>query len=147
MRFPVVCLFVLDGGSGCPWAVDPMIRQSLNTEDGLDTAIDQGTNLIAKTRTADVKILSVIRKKNASQVDVQVTNKAGHSFPSGVGFRRAFLHFLVMNGDDVLGAQRATDATGVDTERLVRFVDKLDVAGTSVDNWVLKIGGDEVGVD
>jgi hypothetical protein len=42
--------------------------------------------------------------------------------------------------------QRATDSTGVDTERLVRFVNKLDVAGTSVDKWVLKIAGDEVDV-
>ncbi|MGI9073508.1 MAG: hypothetical protein ACR2JB_19855 [Bryobacteraceae bacterium] len=288
---------------------DPMIRQSLNTEDSLDTAIDQGTNLIAKTRTADIKIVSVVRKPHAWQVDVQVTNKAGHSFPSGVGFRRAFLNFQVLNeGGDVLWAsgnvapdsdrvlnglkgvivngqgmplrtetftpsqqsfqphywkmnpitrqdqvqiyeelvtnpegflttsflalnqkakdnrlqpqgwsptgpeaaetapvgtcvevhrggggpsvacdphyadgsgsslvrylvpitnrtglaekmratlyyqtvppyyqlQRASDATGVDTERLVRFVSKLDVAGTPVEKWVLKIGGDEV---
>jgi hypothetical protein len=291
---------------------DPMIRQSLNTEDGLDTAIDQGTNLIAKTKTADVKILCVVRRRDAWQVDVQVTNKAGHSFPSGVGFRRAFLNFQVLTeADEVLWAsgniapansgalnglkgvivngqgaplltetftpsqqhfqphywgrnpitredqvqiyeelvrnpegflttsflalnqkakdnrlqpqgwsstgpeaaetapvgtcvathqragrerfacdphyedgsgssvvrylvpitkrtaladkvratlyyqtippyyqlQRATDATGVDTERLVRFVNKLDVAGTPVDKWVLKIAGDEVEVE
>jgi hypothetical protein len=43
--------------------------------------------------------------------------------------------------------QRASDATGVDTERLVRFVGKLDVAGTPVEKWILKIGGDEVGVE
>jgi hypothetical protein len=281
---------------------DPMIRQSLNVEDGVETAIDQGTNLIAKTKTADVKILSVVRRRNAWQVDVRVTNKAGHSFPSGVGFRRAFLNFQVLNGDNVLWAsgnvapdnqslpnglkgvivdgrgvplrtetftptqqrfqphywvknpitrqdqvqvyeelvtnpegflttsfialnkkakdnrlqpqgwttsgpeaaetgpvgtcvgndcdphyengsgssvvrylvpltnrtaladkmratlyyqtvppyyqlQRATDATGVDTERLVRFVSKLDVSGTSVDKWVLKIDGDEFDVN
>ncbi len=283
---------------------DPMMRQSLNTADGLNTAIDQGTNLIAKTKTADVKILSVVRKRNAWQVDVQVTNKAGHSFPSGVGFRRAFLNFQVLDGnDDVLWAsgnlapddvevlsglkglivdghgiplrtetfttgqqrfqphywqknpitrqdqvqiyeelvtnpegflttsfialsqkakdnrlqpqgwskngpeaeetgpvgtcvttrvcdphyedgsgssvvrylvpmspriamaekvratlyyqtvppyyqlQRATDATGIDTDRLVRFVSKLEVAGTAVDRWALKIDGDEAGVN
>ncbi len=34
-----------------------------------------------------------------------MTNKAGHSFPSGVGFRRAFLNFQVLTGaDDVLWA-------------------------------------------
>jgi len=43
--------------------------------------------------------------------------------------------------------QRATDATGVDTERLVRFVNKLYVAGTPVDKWVLKIAGDEVEIE
>ena len=78
---------------------DPMIRQSLNVADSVDTAIDQGTNFIAKTRTADVKILSVIRKTNAWQVDVQVINKAGHSFPSGVGFRRAFLNFQMLGAE------------------------------------------------
>ena len=77
---------------------DPMIRQSLNVADGVDTAIDQGTNLVAKTRTADVKILSVVRQRNSWQIDVQVVNKAGHSFPSGVGFRRAFLNFQMLDG-------------------------------------------------
>lgn len=67
-----------------------------NPDPMMDTAIDQGTDLIAKTKTADVKILSVIRKRNAWQVDVQVVNKAGHSFPSGVGFRRAFLNFQML---------------------------------------------------
>ncbi len=78
---------------------DPMLRQSLNTEDGVDNAIDQSTNLIAKTRTADIKILSVIRTNTGLQADVQVINKAGHSFPSGVGFRRAFLNFQVLDTD------------------------------------------------
>jgi hypothetical protein len=43
--------------------------------------------------------------------------------------------------------QRASDATGVDTERLVRFVSKLNVADTPVENWVLKIGADEIEVE
>jgi hypothetical protein len=43
--------------------------------------------------------------------------------------------------------QRATDATGIDTDRLVRFVSKLEVAGTAVDRWALKIDGDEAGVN
>lgn len=80
-----------------------MIRQSLNTADGLETAIDQGASFIAGTRTAEVKILDVIRRPRAWQVDVQVTNKAGHSFSSGVGFRRAFLNFQVLGtNEDVL---------------------------------------------
>ncbi len=43
--------------------------------------------------------------------------------------------------------QRATDATGVDTQRLVRFVQKLNVSRTPVDEWVLKIAGDEAGTE
>jgi hypothetical protein len=76
---------------------DPMIRQSLNTEDGLATAIDQSANAIAQRTTADVKVLRMARTRRAWVVDVQVTNKAGHSFPSGVGFRRAFLNFQVLD--------------------------------------------------
>ncbi len=84
---------------------DPMIRQSLNTEDGLETAIDQSANAIAQRTTAEIKIISVVRLAKAWQVDVQVTNKAGHSFPSGVGFRRAFVNFQVVDGNsDVVWA-------------------------------------------
>ena len=84
---------------------DPMIRQSLNTEDELATAIDQSANAIAQKTTAEVKILSAKRIERAWLVDVQVTNKVGHSFPSGVGFRRAFLNFQVVDSsDDVLWA-------------------------------------------
>ncbi len=84
---------------------DPMIRQSLNVADSVDTAIDQGSNQIAKTSTAEVKILSVLRKENGWQIDVKVTNKAGHNFPSGVGFRRAFLNFQMLgNEGDVVWA-------------------------------------------
>ncbi len=84
---------------------DPMMRPSLKVENSIDTAIDQSANFIAKTRTADVKILSVTKKVGALQVDVQVTNKAGHNFPSGVGFRRAFVNFEVLNNSgDVIWA-------------------------------------------
>ncbi len=46
--------------------------------------------------------------------EVKVENLAGHKFPSGVGFRRAFLTFEVLdaNGDDLWVSGR-TDPTGV----------------------------------
>ncbi len=92
---------------------DPMLRTSLKTEDGMDTVIDQGTNLIARTRTADVKVISVEKRIGALAVDVQVTNKAGHSFPSGVGFRRAFLNFQVLDGNgDVVWQSGGVAETG-----------------------------------
>jgi len=76
---------------------DPMLRPSLNTDKGIDTAIDTSTNMIAKLRTADVKIESAAIANSQLTVDVRVTNKAGHSFPSGVGFRRAFVNLQVLN--------------------------------------------------
>jgi hypothetical protein len=42
-----------------------------------------------------VQILSVIKSNNTLTADVMVTNLAGHSFPSGVGFRRAYINFQV----------------------------------------------------
>ena len=46
--------------------------------------------------------------------DVQVENKAGHKFPSGVSFRRAFLTFEVLDaaGNELWVSGRA-DSTGV----------------------------------
>src|SRR5262249_45526240 len=38
--------------------------------------------------------------------------------------------------------QRATDAAGLDTDRLLRFVTNLNVNGTPIDNWVLEIASD-----
>jgi hypothetical protein len=95
------------------YANDPMLRTSLNTINALDTAIDTSSNEIAKTNTADVKILSVQRTNQTLQIDVKVTNKAGHSFPSGVGFRRAFLDLQVLFGDEVVWESGATSPKGV----------------------------------
>jgi hypothetical protein len=43
---------------------------------------------------------------------VTVTNKAGHRFPSGVGFRRAFLDFEVTANDKPFFSSGATNAMG-----------------------------------
>ncbi len=86
------------------YETDPMLRTSLNTENSVDTAIDMSANSLAKTKTAEVKIVSVAKVSGMLQIDVSVTNNAGHSFPSGVGFRRAFLDLRVMNGTQVAWA-------------------------------------------
>ena len=33
--------------------------------------------------------------------EVTITNKVGHRFPSGVGFRRAFIEFVVMDNGSI----------------------------------------------
>lgn len=86
------------------YETDPMLRTSLNTENSVNTAIDMSANSIAKTKTAEVKIISVAKLNGQLQIDVSVTNNAGHSFPSGVGFRRAFLDLRVMDGSQVAWA-------------------------------------------
>src|SRR5271166_523447 len=92
---------------------DPMLRTSLNTENSVDTAIDMSANSIAKTKTADVEIVSVTKASGMLQIDVRVTNNAGHSFPSGVGFRRAFLDLRVMIGNQVAWASGDISPKGI----------------------------------
>jgi hypothetical protein len=49
---------------------------------------------------------------------VAVTNKSGHKFPSGVGFRRAFVDFRVLDASGtVLWESGRTDAAGVITDQ------------------------------
>ena len=95
------------------YATDPMLRTSLNTENSIDTAIDMSANSIAKTKTADVKIVSITKVNGMLQIDVSVTNNAGHSFPSGVGFRRAFLDLRVMDGSQIAWASGEVSPKGI----------------------------------
>ncbi|HKR10947.1 MAG TPA: cytochrome P460 family protein [Pyrinomonadaceae bacterium] len=66
--------------------------------DGLSTAIDSFVQQ-AQSSTADVSVSEPAVSNQKLVADVKVTNKAGHRFPSGVGFRRAFLEFRVIDED------------------------------------------------
>jgi hypothetical protein len=80
------------------------------TLNGLPNAID---NMVqqAQANTARVDVRSSV-KDGTLTADVQVTNLTGHRFPSGVGFRRAFLEFLVTDGDKVIWSSGKTDEDG-----------------------------------
>lgn len=82
----------------------------------------------ARMKTADVSVKSrIIDAKNSDTekvpgrklvADVTVVNKAGHRFPSGVGFRRAFLEVTVTQKSDdgsaeVIWASGSTNKLGV----------------------------------
>jgi hypothetical protein len=67
-----------------------------NVISGQDTAISESVD-IATTQTATVQILSATKSNGTLTADVLITNLAGHSFPSGVGFRRAFVNFQVLD--------------------------------------------------
>jgi hypothetical protein len=91
--------------------VDPML-----TTKGIDSIpaavaamIDQGIN-----RTATVTVGDVANDGTELRARVTVINRVGHKFPSGVGFRRAFLEFNVLdvNGKKLWSSGR-TDAVGV----------------------------------
>ena len=68
----------------------------------------------ADTGTAKVSVTKVRTTADRLIADVQVERMVGHKFPSGVGFRRAFLVFEVLdaNGHDLWVSGRATP-TGV----------------------------------
>ena len=61
--------------------------------------------------SASVAIRAQRRSANGLDVDVEVINKTGHKFPSGVGFRRAFIEFTAMdaNGNIVWSSGRSSD--------------------------------------
>jgi len=55
----------------------------------------------ARYETATIEVTQAAIDANTLSAEVTVTNKTGHRFPSGVGFRRAFIRFDVMDGGSV----------------------------------------------
>ena len=81
--------------------VDPLVRT------------EQAMLDLASTGTATVSITDIGTNADSLQATVTVTNKAGHKFPSGVGFRRAFLEFQVLDHNGTtLWASGRTNAAG-----------------------------------
>ena len=67
--------------------------------DDLSTAVDAFVEQ-ARSATADVSLSPVTVNNQKLIADVMVTNKTGHRLPSGVGFRRAFLEFRVIDNNN-----------------------------------------------
>ena len=55
----------------------------------------------AQYDTATVAVSEPTIDSQKLTAEVTVTNKAGHRFPSGVGFRRAFIEFDIMDGGSI----------------------------------------------
>ncbi len=71
--------------------------------------LDQAVN-----KTATVTVAEVRNQNGALSARVTVINKVGHKFPSGVGFRRAFIEFSVLDvNNKVLWASGRTNELGV----------------------------------
>ena len=58
-------------------------------------------NLLTK-ETVDLKITSVYSANDSLFVEVSITNKAGHKFPTGFPSRRAYLECIVSDDNDTL---------------------------------------------
>jgi hypothetical protein len=77
----------------------------------------EGAVIEAQTTTAEVTFNSATKNGGQLQVDVRIQNLAGHNFPSGVSFRRAFLDFQVLDAQgNVLWESGGTNADGVITD-------------------------------
>ena len=83
---------------------------------GQKNAVDGGV-FLAQTATAEVTFDSATINGGQLQADVRVQNLAGHNFPSGVSFRRAFVDFQVLDADgNVLWESGGTNGDGVITD-------------------------------
>jgi len=71
----------------------------------------------ARQETADVRVTVTTEGPSLLTARVRVQNKAGHRFPTGVGFRRAFLELLVVEktdtGEKLVWASGRTNELGV----------------------------------
>ncbi|MEM7397999.1 MAG: cytochrome P460 family protein [Pseudomonadota bacterium] len=76
---------------GLPQALEGYVRQARDKSVDLDVTAESGND-------------------NRLTVEVDITNKAGHRFPSGVGFRRAFLELLVV--EEGSGSERTLWSSG-----------------------------------
>ncbi len=89
---------------------DPMLVSK-----GVDPLLYTEQQMLEQAATQSVKLTvgPVARAGSALQATVTLENLTGHKFPSGVGFRRAFLTFEVLDSlGNVLWASGRTDATG-----------------------------------
>ncbi|MFL6521097.1 MAG: cytochrome P460 family protein [Chthoniobacterales bacterium] len=88
--------FMLTVNADLPNAIDAFVEQARNTT---------ATVTIAPLSTSNGKLVA----------NVTVTNKTGHRFPSGVGFRRAFLEFQVAdkNSGKTLWASGRSNELGI----------------------------------
>lgn len=91
------------------------MRDPMLTSKGVDPFRTTEDKIIeqAAERTAEIAIDRVSVSDGQLDARVTVTNKTGHKFPSGVGFRRAFIQFDVLDQTgNVLWSSGRTDASG-----------------------------------
>jgi Cytochrome P460 len=91
--------------------VDPML-----SDKGVNSIESAQRDMLeqAGTRTATVLVSEVKTEGDVLNARVEVANRTGHKFPSGVGFRRAFIEFNILDADgEILWSSGRTNGAGV----------------------------------
>ena len=90
---------------------DPM----LPSRRGVDASIATEQAVLEQAAaTADIELGATSEENGTLTAEVTIHNKAGHKFPSGVAFRRAFIHFEARDDlGNVLWSSGRTDRNGV----------------------------------
>jgi hypothetical protein len=84
-----------------------------NVQAPLITARDAALE-VARSETAALAVEGVRSTPDGVEATITLQNLAGHDLPSGVGFRRLFIEFLVLDAQgDALWASGRTNAIGV----------------------------------
>ncbi len=84
---------------------------------GLPNAINN-SNRLAKQHSVKLTIPEVKYENGKLNTTVRLQNLVGHRFPSGVGFRRAFIEFAVISAKgDTLWASGRSNGVGVITDQ------------------------------
>ncbi len=93
-----------------PAAVPPEVKSIVSAQ---KNAVE-GAVTLAQTATAEVTFDSATKNAGQLTADVRIQNLAGHNFPSGVEFRRAFVDFQVLDAHGtVLWESGGTNGDGV----------------------------------
>jgi hypothetical protein len=89
---------------------DYMLTVNADLPNAIDAFVQQAQN-----STASIEVTPVSANKDKLVANVTVTNKTGHRFPSGVGFRRAFIEFQVIDkrNGQIVWASGRTNELGV----------------------------------
>jgi hypothetical protein len=88
---------------------DYMSSSTTDLQDAVDNFVQQ-----AQSASAKLNSTVLIAGPQQIQADITVTNLTGHRFPSGVGFRRAFIELLVTDDQQkVVWASGRTNSLGV----------------------------------
>ena len=83
---------------------------SFNVKNRLDLSTEATVKQV-QSDSASVAVAAQRRNASGLEVDIAVINKTGHKFPSGVGFRRAFIEFTAMDaaGNIIWSSGRSTE--------------------------------------